>query len=435
MKLKTEMRQKASLSAHMQRCMAILAMDYMELGEYVAEQAMENPIIELADRNVCQEGADCVIRIERERTDEDGAQSMEIAAEENKNRELYFQLSGYRLEPPVRKAAEYIIESLDENGYFTDSIDESAKILGMPSHILREGLRVIKQLEPCGVGAESLEECLMLQLREKYPDETLALFIIQSHLKEYSQGKYEKIATALGTSVSEVRRSGAVIRKLSPKPFHCQGLTQRIRYLTADIVVVQCQGHYAVLPNMTQIPEIHFNSAYLDMLKSDVDDATKQYIRERYEKARWLSDCIAKRLDTLMAVAEIIVKRQENFLRMGPPGLAALKIKDVADELCVHPSTISRTVKNKYVQTRWGIYPLRYFFTGGVKAKEGDISAAQIRDIIWRLIQKEDKVHPYTDSRIETILNDRGIRISRRTIAAYRDQMNIPSSTIRKKML
>ncbi|MGN1165322.1 MAG: RNA polymerase factor sigma-54 [Lachnospiraceae bacterium] len=435
MELKTEMQQRTSLSVHMQQCLEILTMDNAQLGEFITEQAMENPLLELADCITWINDKSTVVRIEKDWSAEDDEEvyEKEIAVQERPNSDLYFQLSGYHMNAEIQKAAEYIIESLDERGYFTDDIKETARVLKTSMKIVKEALKIVKQLEPKGVGASDLQECLLIQLESSYPDEIDAKEIIaKGLLGDFAQGKYEKIAKKTGKTVSQIRQAGDVIRKLNPKPFDNEEPAVRNRYLTADIVLVKYDDHYDIILNQEYLPELSLNKTYLELLKKGADEATKKYICEKYEKAQWIRSCIKRRQETLLRMTELIFQYQNNFLLEGPPGLRPLKLKTVADDMQMHVSTVSRAVKGKYIQTKWGIYPLRYFFSSGIETEEGRISPAQVRSVIGRLIQKEDKAHPLSDSRLEAMLREHGIVISRRTVASYREQMNIPSSTARK---
>lgn len=434
MELKTEVQQKIALSVHMQQCLEILAMDHAQLGEFIADQAMENPIIEIADRTMWLNDHSHVVSVEKDWSAEDDEMiEREIVANERPNGDLYFQLSVYHLSPEVQRAAEYIVESLDERGYFTDDLQETAKALKINIRTVREALKIIKQLEPKGVGASGLQECLLLQLKEYYPQETVAEELIQkNYLTEFAQGRYESIAKKMREDVSRIRQAAEIIRRLDPKPFENGTPAVRTRYLTADLVLVNYENHYDILLNQEYVPEIHLNQTYLDLLKHGTDENTRQYIQEKYEKAQWLRSCIRRRGETLLRIAERIFQYQQAFLIEGPPSLRPLTLKQVADDLELHVSTVSRALKGKYIQTKWGIYALKYFFSSGVQTEEGSISPAQIRAVIGRIIQKEDRNHPLSDKKIEMLLKEHGISISRRTIASYREQMNIPSSTARK---
>lgn len=432
MELKAQVKQKMTLSANMQQCLEILAMDNTELGEFITEQSMENPIIELTDTAMWTEYTPVMVHVEREQPEDEEEGVREIAASERVNSDLYFQLSEYHLASDVRQAAEYIIESLDGRGYFTDGITESAGVLKMDTGTVAKALEVVKQLEPKGVGAADLRECLLLQLAAEYPQEKMAKEILERHLDDFSKGRYEKICRKMGKSQSQVLEAGEVIRSLNPKPLGGGKLSVRTRYLSADLALVMYGDSYDIVLNQTYLPEIQISRPYVDMLDSDVDEQTKQYIRERYEKARWLQDCVRKRQRTLLKIAEFIFKNETDFLVVGPPGIRPLTLKEVADELKLSSSTVSRAVRGKYIQTRWGIYPLRYFFGGGIRTEEGAVSAAQIRAVIGRMIEKEDKRHPLSDSKLEMLLKDRGMSVSRRTIAAYRERLGIPSSAVRK---
>ncbi len=431
MELNTQMRQNVTLSAHMQQCLGILMMDNAQLGEFIEEQSMENPILELADRVTWLNTSSSVIHIEREWTEEEENEN-EIAAEETPKSDLYFQLSEYHLPLAVRRAAEYIIESLDERGYFTENVRESAKVLKTDVMTVKEALKTVRQLEPKGVGTGNLKECLLMQIESEYPREKVAREIIENYLDDYSKGKYGKIGKKSGKDEAEIRHAGEIIRRLNPRPLVNMKPTVRTRYITADLALVMYEDHYDIVLNDVCLPEIHYNYTYLDMLKKEIDEPTKQYICEHYEKARWLKYCVERRQETLLLAAQMIFKNQKEFLMSGPTGICPLTFKKIADDMHMNVSTVSRAIKGKYIQTKWGIYPLRSFFGNGVRTEEGEMSPAQIRLIIKRMIEKEDRGHPLSDSKIEKMLKEKGVSISRRTVAGYREQMNISSSTVRR---
>ena len=321
MELKAEIQQKMSLSVHMQQCLEILAMDNAQLGEFIIEQVMENPMLEFADRMMWVDDKSSVVRMEKDWSAEDDEEmyEKEIAVQEHPNSDLYFQLSGYHMTAEVQKAAEYIIESLDERGYFTDDIKETARVLKISMKNVKEALRIVKQLEPKGIGASDLKECLLIQLESAYPDEMIAKEIISGNLLgDYAQGRYEGIARKTGKTVSQIKCAGEVIKKLNPKPFDNVEPTVRTRYLTADLVLVKYDDHYDILLNQEYLPEISLNKTYLGLLKNGADEATKQYIREKYERAQWIRSCIRRRQETLLGMTELIFKYQKNFLSEGP---------------------------------------------------------------------------------------------------------------------
>lgn len=433
MELKAQVKQKMTLSANMQQCLEILAMDNTELGEFITEQSMENPLIELSEMPASWQGeGQAAVQIERRQSEEDEEREQEIADRESPNRDLYLQLSEYRLPPEIRRAAEYIIESLDERGYFTDDVKESASVLKTSIKNVKKALEVVKKLEPKGIGASGLRECLLIQLESEYPQEQTAKEIVEKYLDDFSKGRLEKIGKSLGKTEEQLRQAGEVIRNLNPKPLRNREPVNGTRYIIADLALVTYEDYYDIVLNQTYLPEIHFNREYVELLKTGADEKTRQYVRERYERARWLKSCVEKRQDTLLAVAEAIFKKQKGFLLAGPPEIRPLTLKHVAEEMGINSSTISRAVKGKYIQTKWGVYPLKYFFGGGIRTEEGEVSKAHIRAVIARMIAKEDRERPFSDSRIEKLLKERGMSVPRRTVAAYREQMGLPSSTARK---
>lgn len=432
MELKTQVKQKITLSAHMQQCLEILAMDNTELGEFITEQSMENPIIELSEAPAswqCESLA--AVHIER-RLSEEEERGQEIADRESPNRDLYLQLSEYRLPSEVRRAAEYIIESLDERGYFADNVKESAAVLKTSVKNVKKALETVKKLEPKGIGAAGLEECLLMQLESEYPWETIAKEIVEKYLDDFSKGRLDKIGKSLGKTQEQIKKAGEIIRSLNPKPLRSREPVNGTRYIIADLALVTYEDYYDIVLNQAYLPEIHFNNDYVELMKTGADEETRLYVRERYERAKWLKSCVEKRQDTLLAVAGAIFKEQREFLLAGPPEIRPLTLKHVAEEMGVNISTISRAVKGKYIQTKWGTYPLKYFFGGGIPTEGGSVSTAHIRAVIARMIAKEDKEHPFSDSRIEKLLKERGMSVSRRTVAAYREQMGLPSSPERK---
>ncbi|MDX2268545.1 MAG: RNA polymerase factor sigma-54 [Bryobacter sp.] len=335
----------------------------------------------------------------------------------------------------VRKAAEAIIGNLDENGYLLEPLSSIAEAEGHNLHDLEEALRVAQSLDPAGVGARDMRECLLLQLASRGAEGGVAWRIIENHLKLLERKEFKELAKALGRPQRHIDTALAVIRKLNPQP----GLrysSQSAQAVEPDIYIFKDGEDYILQLNEEDMPQIRLNAGYRRMLENKEAGAEKDvrnYIRERYSSALMLMKNIEQRRQTILRVCQCVVDRQREFLDQGLDFLQPMMIKDLAEEIGVHASTVSRAVAGKYVHTPQGVFELRFFFSEAVQGPAGAGTALLVlKRKVKKMIEEEDSAHPLTDDQITARLNEEGIQVTRRTVAKYREDMKIPSTHQRR---
>ncbi len=348
---------------------------------------------------------------------------------------LNWQINLSEIDEEVHEIAYFMVGNIDEDGYLTMSAEEIAQEVDQPLEKVEEALGVIQSLDPVGVGARDLKECLLLQIRAAGLEGTLVEALVKELLELAQAKKYQEMARQLNCEVDEVTEALEELRRFSPRPGQKYS-SQRPQYIQPDVHISKVNGEYQISMNDDGMPKLSLNRAYRRLLKdSNASKETKSFIKEKVRSALELLKSVDQREQTIFRVCREIVQRQEGFLDEGLMSLKPMLIKDVAEELGVHSSTISRVVANKYAFTPQGIIELRRFFTVGIESSYGDIiSIVQVKEDIRKLIEGEPSKKPYSDQQITAFLNRDGIQITRRTVAKYRDQMNIPGSRERKRL-
>jgi RNA polymerase sigma-54 factor len=348
---------------------------------------------------------------------------------------LLQQLHLQNLDGELQEIGEEIINNLDHRGYLHSPAEEIfASFQGKRSRArFDQALAAVRSLDPPGVGAEDLKQCLLLQLKvgkDEYPLETQ---IILNHLDDLQQNKLPKIAKDLGATMDEIKNAIDIITSLDPLP-GCRYEPATTVYIRPDIIVEKIDGQVQVRVENAGIPPMYISESCRRLLKeSRGNPQVTSFVRKKIESAQWLIQAVKQRQRTLYDIAVAMVDYQREFMEKGPHHLRAMKMQTIADIVHVHISTISRAIKGKYMQTPWGILELRFFFTGGVEKADGELeSRRNIYRHIGEIIESEDKSHPHSDSDIARILRDKGLDIARRTVTKYREQERIPSSRLRK---
>ncbi len=346
---------------------------------------------------------------------------------------LNWQLGLTDAKPQIELIARQIIGNLNEDGYLTVSLDELCQTGNFAMEDAEEALKLVQSMDPVGVGAQDLRECLSLQLQNLELMDSLAYRIIQDHLSLLELHRYKEIAGRTGSSFEEVLQAVELIRKLIPKPGQKYN-NQKIAYVQPEVTISKVDDEFVILLNDEGMPQLRLNAGYRDLLKSNgVNSETKAFLREKFRSAVDLLRSVNQRKQTIYKVCVCIVNRQKDFLENGPSNLRPMLIKDVANELGVHSSTISRVVTNKYADTPQGVMELRKFFTMGVESPDGEeLSIVQVKLKIKKMIDGENKKKPYSDNQIGQMLRQDNVFITRRTVAKYREQMQIPGSRERK---
>jgi len=349
------------------------------------------------------------------------------------------QLRFHELSPEEERAASVIIGNLDVDGYLKASLEELAAGAGVSVELAAYMLQRIQSCDPTGVAARDLRECLLLQLRAQALEDpmvenplvSLAIRIVQDQLSVLEGRRFDRLAKDLGVTVDEVTHAVKLITALEPKPARNFGEGET-RYVTPDVDVRKIGDEYLVTLNEEGLPRLKVSQSYRRMLAEGGD--AKNYIQDKLRSAAWLIKSIQQRQHTLLQVAQSIVKFQGDFLTYGVSQMRPLVLRDVAEDVGIHESTVSRAIANKYMATPRGIFSMKRFFTTGLKSHHGqDVAAESVKEQIRELIAKEDPTRPLSDEDIAKRLSQSNIEIARRTVAKYREAMNIPPSAKRKQ--
>lgn len=350
---------------------------------------------------------------------------------------LMSQLHMTSLSEKEMVVGEYIIWSINEDGYLNYTVESIAENLDVEKELVEKVLKVIQRFEPIGIGTRSLQECLLIQMMEKFPDHKVAIEILKENFDDFTNKRYEKIAKKMNITLDDIRQAIDEITKLNPKPGEGYVLFHQ-NVIVPDLVVERDDdGGFRVHMNDWNIPHLRINNSYKKLLldKRTSTKETRDYIRQSLESARWLINSIHQRRATILKVMETIVEKQRDFFEHGKEHLKPMILKDIAEEIGMDISTISRVTNGKYVQTEYGVFELKYFFSERIKSDVGeDVSNKTIKALIKDIIEKEDPNKPLNDQRIAVMLKAKGFNVARRTVAKYREQMMIPVSRLRRKI-
>ena len=351
---------------------------------------------------------------------------------------LETQLHFCTMDKPRQRVGEYLIGCIDDNGYLNCTLAEAAAALKTDEAIAAEVLEVIQTFDPLGVGARDLKECLRIQirhLRQERPelDAELVWSIVDGCLGLVAEGRYRQIAEQLGSTPQAVQRAVDLIKTLDPKPGRSFGGSSQLAYIIPDITVERVNAGYQILINDSHVPQLHINPYYRQVIR-DADHEAKKFVEGRIHSAVWLIKSIDQRRRTLYNVMEALVEMQRDFFDRGPRGLRPLTMKKVADRIGVHESTVSRAVANKYAATPHGLRSLHSFFSASIQGRGGEeVAAVTVKNVLKELVEAEDATAPLSDQALTDILNRRGMAVSRRTVAKYREELGIASSSRRRR--
>lgn len=476
--LTIEQSQKLVMTPELIQAIQILQFNSQELETYVQEQLLTNPVLDhkegyAGDENGTDEGGVSVktekgsegdefaeaqaadagldwkeyIRnsnyggVEsggrREDRDAGDAQSFERYAvnEVTLPEHLMFQYQLASMSKGCRRVGRYIIESLDENGYMTSTVEEIAQATGVPEAKVDEALDIIHGFEPAGVGARDLKECLLIQMKARNQLTDTIRIMIEEHLEDLANNRLQAVAKDMGISVQQVQSAADVIRGLEPKPGRQFASEVRTRYVIPDVYVDEVDGEFVVTINEGNVPHLTVSSYYRSLLhKADTDRQLADYLSDRVNAANWLIKSIEQRKQTIFNVVTSVVKFQREFFEKGSKYLKVLTLRDIADDVGIHESTVSRSISGKYLQCKRGVFEIKYFFSAGVAKGDGEgISSNSVKEFIRELVEGENPNKPLSDQKIVNLLEEKGFAISRRTVAKYRDEMGILSSAKRKR--
>jgi RNA polymerase sigma-54 factor len=349
---------------------------------------------------------------------------------------LYWQLQLSRFTDEEQRAGVWIIGNLDEDGYLQMPVEDISSEVNLPLEVVERALRKVQQFDPVGVAARDLKECLLIQMEQMSVRDSLAEKIVSEYLPLLKNRNYPAIAKRLGVSLDRLNRAVSLISKLEPKPGKAFG-GEVVREIIPDVYVYKVEGEYVIYLNDEDIPRLMVNPIYRDTLsKSHIPlEGDRKYIQDKLRSALWLIRSIHQRQRTIYKVTKSIVTFQREFLDKGIQFLKPLVLRDVAEDIQMHESTISRVTHNKYVHTPQGIYELKYFFNAGITSGHGETLASEsVKNLIREIIAKEDPRKPYSDEKLVQILKGMDIHIARRTISKYRELMRIFSSNDRRRV-
>ncbi len=347
---------------------------------------------------------------------------------------LLWQLRLSSTSNDIRKAAEVIINNLDDYGYLQSSLDEIAKQADVDSATAEESLKFVQGLDPAGVGSRNLQECLLAQLPPLNLQGTLVEQILTEGFAELERKKYKQLSTKLKTSLDEIFSAVKIIEGLEPRPGRNYSSDEPV-HIYPDVYVEESEGHFIITLNDEGVPRLRLSNYYRKLLanKKSLGPEEKQFLEEKLRSAIWLLKSLDQRNKTIYRVTESILKFQDDFFRRGQKYLKPLNLRDVAEDLGMHESTISRVTSNKYIQCPQGLLNFRYFFSNAIPSATGEMSSSIVKDIIRDIISNENPQEPLNDQKIVDLLKSKGINVARRTTAKYREELKIPSHLKRKK--
>ncbi len=459
MDLKLQVKQTQTLSQRMIQSAEILQMTSQELNTYINELALENPVIDIVEPPTAEEQRESIEQQEwlnsfneenyylyqRQNNDDDYdfKSSWNINTDDGETLQdyLWSQLITENFTDQETEIIKFMLECLDNKGYLEESIETIASYFGTNAEIVEDLLSGLQALDPAGVCARTLEECLKLQLERRDMLTPVLESIIDSCLEMVAKNQIPAIARKLRLSPTETAGYCQIIKSLNPKPGVSFSSRDQLRYIIPDVTIVKFKDHFDILLNESMYPTIELNSYYRQMNQNPESSELKEYLGNKIRQAEWVKQCVTQRGKTLMQVSRAILEHQEEFFTFGPAHLNPLKLADIAQELDIHESTVSRAVSKKYLQCSWGVYPMNFFFSRSVAVQESrsnesgaqSVTAADIKRVLREIIEEENKNTPYSDRLLGEKLAERGISISRRTVAKYREEEGIADASGRKE--
>ena len=422
LELRLEPKQALRVSPQLLQATRMLLMPAQELSRYLESAAEENPLLERAERRADGHGSACAAAAVPEAGRWDSAMTSLSAS-------LTGQLERRALDKSTAALCRYMVELLDDNGYLDSEDMASIQQLGIDPALIDRALSVLQSLEPAGVGARSVEECLLLQLRRRRPRAPAAEEIVTRCLPMLGKKQYAAIARQLRLPESEVRRACQIIRQLEPYPARNEEPDEAPVYVIPDVIIEETDGQRRAVLNDRYLPQFSISRQYLDLLEGSGDTEVRQYLKEKLRQAQWMLACLEKRQSTLQRCADLILQAQSGFFQGATTHLMPMTMRAAAERMQVHESTVGRCVKGKYLQCRQGTFPLRYFFSGEINGFSGQAVRMEIR----ALVRAEDGSRPLSDSRLADMLGAKGISVARRTVAKYRQEMGIPPACQRRQ--
>ncbi len=463
-KLLLKTTQKLVMTATLQQAIKLLPLSRLELIQKVHQEILENPFLEevatqeMSDTDLANAEQPQETSQESEEFEVDWAAYLQdfssspdyvptiskevpsleatLKSETSLAEHLLWQLSLSVHDELEKQIGAYLIGNIDDDGYLQCQTEEVAKGFGTEEEQICAVLEVIQAFDPPGVGARDLQESLLIQLHHLEMDDSLAWKIVQHYLSQLDERYFQKIAKSFGATITEVIAAVGLIRTLDPKP-GSRFNSPRVEYIVPDVVIVKVDDDYQVVLNEDGMPSLRINALYQNVLRQNdgMQSDTREYLEEKFRSAIWLMKSVEQRRQTLLRVTKSLCKFQREFLDKGLAYLKPLVLKDVADDIGMHESTVSRVTTNKYVYTPQGVFELKFFFHSGLESLDGDAkSSVSVKDIIRKAVAAEDSRKPLTDQQLMMILEAKGVKIARRTIAKYRQELHIAPASRRKRL-
>ena len=469
--------QKLAMTQQMRQAIKILQLSTYDLIEYLEDQIMSNPLLDMPD-NAEKQSIE-VVKLDDAAANNTATETLPrsqnidwkeyYSASDYSNHDHFYyssddadisaieripyenatltdylmlQLNTCEIDEDKYVIGTMIIEAIDDAGYLASAVEEIADEGGVDAIDVRETLEMIQQFDPPGVGAANLKECLLIQINQISQTEQsdidleLPRRIIEYHLKDMADNKIANITRSQRVSTREAQRACDFIKTLEPKPGRNFASEEQIKYIIPDIIIEKVNDGFTINISPKAVPKLKINKRYKKYLsyKTEKDAEIIKYLNDKLNAATWLIKSVEQRRNTIYKLVESILHNQKEFFEMGKAHLKTLTLKQVADEIGVHISTVSRAASGKYLQCAFGVFELKYFFDSGVSNKSGRIASSKsVKEMIHRIIKSEDVKKPQSDQRITEILAERGIQISRRTVAKYRAMLGVQSSPKRKR--
>ena len=481
----TQLRQELKINPRLYQAMDLLYMPLLDLQQHIKQELLNNPFLDLVEAEEEDEEEQTEAETTEEAATEEEKRGEEIdweeilldgfdtaggRREEHEEREYYEpvtvatrdlsdhlrdQVNLLELSPRETLLADEFLGNINDDGYLATPVPEIIESVNemithaaeaedrdfgdLPLYTIEEGeemLKKVQDLDPPGVGARDLRECLMLQLDEAGMSQSVPYRLVRDCFEELIAHRWSEISKRFGISAGDVQKAADEIAKLDPKP----GLRFRSgdeNYIIPDLIVDKIDGQYHVFLNDANLPRLRLSKAYQEIArdKKKFEGENKEFISNKLNSANWMIQAIEQRRQTMLKVMNYIVDRQREFFEKGVQYLKPLTLREVAEVINMHESTVSRVTNEKFVQTPRGVLPLKFFFSSGLATAEGDdVSARGIKAQLQKLVQEEDPKHPLTDQAIVNILRESGVQIARRTVAKYRDQLGVLSARMRKRI-
>mgnify|MGYP000588994671 FL=1 len=435
--LNLEQKQELVMTPQLQMAIELLQFSSQELKEYVDEELKDNPLLEketednkekLDERIENQYSSPSYSSTVNSRDDEYNYENF-VSYQPNLLEYLENQLYQVLADDEI-EIGEYILGNLDQCGFLCESVEEISQNLNFSKDKVESVLERINYLEPIGVAAPNLQESLLIQLDSLDTDTEIAAEIVKEHFQLLVDQNYKEIINKVDIAKEKVMEAIKVIKTLNPRPAAAFNEKYNTKYITPDIVIKNVNDEFVVVINEKASPVLRINPQYYKMMQKTRGDETHDFLKKKFKSALWLIKSIEQRRITVYRIANAIVEKQKEFLKKGVKHVKPMTMQDIADEIEMHESTVSRATSDKYIQTPQGIYDFKFFFSSGVN----NISSISIKAMIREYIKKEDKKSPLSDQKLADELKEKeGMKLSRRTVAKYRNEMNIPSSIERKK--